>query len=349
METQNDWQQQQLNVARELTNQGSKALREGRIPFANGALKEARAVLDMVEDQTHEDAATLRAQILNELGFLHQRGGDIDNAVRLHEESAALCNELLEAGVEFRANATATHINLAGMLAQKGDLAAARKVNERAAELIESLLEEKGDEVDSSVRNLAFGAHQTLAMVSAQSGDMKSADEAIGRALEFAEELFDGSAQVVAQAAQGVQQVSALLFNAGEHEKALHWGLESEKLAHRAFDALGQQALPIYVRTELYLISYHEKLLNFADAEDALWNALDVAGDHPQLLARGRAFYEQCRKQADARLEEGGLPRDEVEEGLEEVEERIEAMGGEEALKAALEKLESATAGAANA
>jgi hypothetical protein len=341
MENDNEWQDKQLAVARELVNQGSKALREGRTPVANGGLREARAVLDMSEVPDHDEVRKLRAQLLNELGFMHQRAGDTERARQMHKDSADLCNELIAAGVEFRANGTATHINLAGVLAQGGDVAAAKDVILRATELVDSLLEDEGDEVDASVRNLAFGAHQTNAMILAQNEDLKGADNAMERALVYAEQLMEESASVAAQAAQGVQQVSALLFNGGELELALKWGEESEKLAHLAFEKLGQQALPIYVRTELYLISYHEKAHNFADAEDALWNAIDVAGDHPQLLARGRAFYEQCRKQADARLEEGGLPRDEVEEGLAEIEEKIEAMGGDEALKQALEQLDA--------
>lgn len=341
MTTETPWLDKQIDVARKLTEQGSKALREGRMAIANGALKEAQAVLDMAEHDD-DDVSKLQAQVLNELGFLHQQGGDAESAIDLHQQSVTICNALLEKGVDFRANATATHINLASLLAQKGDLAGARKVNERAAELVESLMEEKSDEVDDSVRNLAFGSFQTLAMVKAQNGDIKGADASLSRALEYARELFDGSANVVVQAAQGVQQASAMIFNAGDTDTALKWGIEAEKLAHAAFDKLGQQALPIYIRTELYLISYHEKALHFAEAEDALWNAIDVAGDHPQLLARGRAFYEQCRKQADSRLEQGGLPRDEVEEGLAEIEEKIEAYGGEEKLREELQRLEAA-------
>lgn len=339
MDSETNWHQKQLNTARQLVEQGSKALREGRSAIANGALKEARAIIDMAEEPDVE-IEKLRAQILNELGFLHQQGGDTEGALALHEQSAAVCNQLIEDGVEFRANAAATHINLASLLGAKNDLAAARNISLRATELVDSLLEDRGDEADTSVKNLAFGAHQTLAMISAQNGDLKTADASMERALGFARELFEGSANVVVQAAQGVQQVAAHLFNAGEHDLALKWGLESEELARDAFEKLGQQALPIYVRTQLYLITFRAKAHQFAEAEDALWNALDVAGDHPQLMARGKQFYEQCRKQADSRLEEGGLPRDEVEEGLAEIEAKIESFGGVDKLRAELERLE---------
>lgn len=339
METQTQWLDKQLSAARQLVEQGSKALREGRTPLATGALKEARAILDMAEVPSSE-ADRLRAQLLNQLGFLHQSSGDTDGALKLHEESAAICNQLLEDGVEIRGLAVATHINLASLLSQKNDLAAARNICQRATELGDELLEEPGEDDTTQVTNVAFGAHQTLAMILAQSDDLRGADAEMTRALELARELFDASANVVVSAAQGVQQVAALLFNAGEKELALKWGLESEELAREAFDKLGQQALPIYIRTQLHLISFHESMYNFAEAEDALWNALDVAGQHPQLLARGKQFYEQCRKQSDSRLEEGGLPREEVTDGLEEIDEQIEGYGGLQKLREDLDKLE---------
>src|SRR5690554_3025941 len=84
----------------------------------------------------------------------------------------------------------------------------------------------------------------------------------------------------------------------------------------------------VYIVSQINLISFSEELGEFADAEDGLWKAVEVAGNDPQILRRGLEFYEKLRKQSDARLEAGNLPRDEVDEGYAEILERIEAIGG---------------------
>lgn len=53
----------------------------------------------------------------------------------------------------------------------------------------------------------------------------------------------------------------------------------------------------------------------FAGAEDLLFEALDRFEAGPELLQRGRAFYQDLRSRTDAALRRGGLPRDEIEEG----------------------------------
>lgn len=321
----NQWQQRQLEVGRSLVQQGSQALRQGDFNTANAALSEANAILDMVEDETDE-TLQMRAQVLNETGFILQRSGDTEKAIENHELAVDFCDQLNERGVEFRANAAATHINLAGLLAGEGDFDRAQQVNQRAIELAESLLSDGVDLEHSS--NLAFGAHQNLAMIMARNDNWEGARDEMDRSMELLDAVADKNPNVNAQAAQGCQQLSVLMFNEERYDDALEWGRQAEQLSEKAYQAIGEQALPIYVTSQINLISYYEKASQFADAEDCLFKALEVVGDNPQILARGKAFYEQCRKQADGRLEAGNLPRNEVEEGYEELLGRIEEIGG---------------------
>ncbi len=67
--------------------------------------------------------------------------------------------------------------------------------------------------------------------------------------------------------------------------------------------------------TERRLFEFHALRGAYAEAEDRLFGLLE-RGPDPELLARGRRFYGALLAQSDELLERGGLPRDEVEEGL---------------------------------
>lgn len=335
METQ--WYTRQLEVGRNLVQQGSQALRQGDFNTANAAFKEASAVLDMAEEDTH-DILQLRAQVMNETGFILQRAGRVEDAIENHRIAAALCDDLIAEGVEFRSNAAATNINLAGLLAGAGDLAEARAASEKALGFADDLAS-NGDDPEHA-NNLLFGANQNYAMILAKDGDLAAADDALRKSMELADALASKNKSLYAQAAQGCQQLSVLLFHAEEYEKALNWGRRAEELSEKAYHALGEPVLGVYVTSQINLVSFYEKTDAFADAESALFKALDVVGNHPQILVRAKAFYEQCRKLADNKLEAGNLPREEVEEAYEEILERIEEEGGLDDVLAQIEAAE---------
>jgi hypothetical protein len=60
----------------------------------------------------------------------------------------------------------------------------------------------------------------------------------------------------------------------------------------------------------------HERAGAFASAENAHFVMISRAGEAPKALAGAREFYERLRARGDDDLERGGLPREEVEEGL---------------------------------
>jgi tetratricopeptide (TPR) repeat protein len=319
-----DWQKREIDTARKLVDQGSQALRQGNPNAALASFEEADAVLDM-SSQTLDDVLKLRAQLFNELGVLHQRRGDSEEARRHHERSLEFCEDLLERGVDFRSNAAATYLNLSSVVAAKGDLVEGRRLNERALELIEQAQADG----DDSVTSLAVGARQNMALLYGRNERFDQAGEEMQRAIDSARQMADaGNPNTLPQAAQACQRLSVMLFEAGEHEQAFEWGQRAEALSEDAYEAIGQNVLSIYVVSQINLISYNAQLGRFADAEDALWKGLEVSGNHPDILRRGVAFYENARKQADKRLEAGDLPRDEVEEGYEDLQARIDDIGG---------------------
>jgi len=71
------------------------------------------------------------------------------------------------------------------------------------------------------------------------------------------------------------------------------------------------------------LVSYYETRGQLAKAEDTLFDWLD-AGD-PHAPVEGLAFYNRLTAMSDGELEQGGLPREEIEQGMREVAGRRQA------------------------
>jgi hypothetical protein len=84
--------------------------------------------------------------------------------------------------------------------------------------------------------------------------------------------------------------------------------------------ALSDAHLP--ARTQVMLMRHHERKGEFGKAEDALFALLDAAPGSREVLDFGISFYERLRGQSDAALEAGNLPRQELESGLAELQER---------------------------
>lgn len=78
-----------------------------------------------------------------------------------------------------------------------------------------------------------------------------------------------------------------------------------------------QAQLPIH--TQALLMQYFERTGQFAKAEDALHAMLEVAADNPQLRELAASFYHRLLAQSDTALEDGNLPRNEVQAGLEQL------------------------------
>ena len=84
--------------------------------------------------------------------------------------------------------------------------------------------------------------------------------------------------------------------------------------------ALEGGSLPLHTRA--LLMQHHERIGEFAKAEDELFAMLDAEPNNERLMEFGCAFYRRLLAQSDTALSDANLPRTEVEEGLKQLEAR---------------------------
>lgn len=84
--------------------------------------------------------------------------------------------------------------------------------------------------------------------------------------------------------------------------------------------ALSDASLPL--STQARLMQHHEQVGAFGKAEDVLFAMLESEPNEPGLLDFGIAFYRRLAGKSDSSLNDGNLPRAEVESGLAELERR---------------------------
>ena len=75
-------------------------------------------------------------------------------------------------------------------------------------------------------------------------------------------------------------------------------------------------------QTSVLLMEHYERTGQFGKAEDALFAILDGDVNNEFVLNFGISFYERLLGRRDTELDEGNLPRAEVESGLEELRSR---------------------------
>lgn len=323
----NEWVEKQSYVAQQIIEMGRHALESGNIAGAEESIMEAIAIVDMASAEAPDSIEILKikARANNELGFIFHRTERLDRALELHEETLKLCIKMTEEGEEFRVNTAACHINIASVLGGLEKSKIARTHSEKAIELANELIE-AGQEVVQA-KNIALGAYFNISVNDAKAKHFEEALHELNQGLEHIPFLREHEASGIdIQGAQACQQISVLLFESDHFDDALKVGERALNFSEKAYEKLGESSLPVYLTSQMNLISYYEKTTAYGDAEDCLWKAVDMIGNHPQILERGQAFYETCRNQADARLEAGGLPREEVNEGLIEVKERLASL-----------------------
>jgi len=81
--------------------------------------------------------------------------------------------------------------------------------------------------------------------------------------------------------------------------------------------ALADSPLPL--ETDALLMQHYERTGQFGKAEDALFAMLELHPANEAIIDFGISYYERLKGQSAAALEDGGLPRAEVEAGLEEL------------------------------
>ena len=82
---------------------------------------------------------------------------------------------------------------------------------------------------------------------------------------------------------------------------------------NRLLEMVGDVSTP---SIRLRLFRHFDAIGNYAEAEDQLFELLDVGIDVGEILPEGLTFYERLLTLSDAELVRGDLPRAEVEEGM---------------------------------
>jgi hypothetical protein len=112
-----------------------------------------------------------------------------------------------------------------------------------------------------------------------------------------------------------------LFLEAQFHERALcqaQFYTETDELLR----FLSDYELP--ARTRRKLIGYYELTGHYAKAEDILFDLLEVDARNPLLRQEAEAFYTRLLAQSEYDLQAGHLSREEVLEGLAQLQERLD-------------------------
>jgi hypothetical protein len=80
------------------------------------------------------------------------------------------------------------------------------------------------------------------------------------------------------------------------------------------------QGESLSARTHALLMQHYERTGEFAKAEDVLFAMIDVEPGNAAIVEFGIALYQRLLTQSDSALNEGHLPRAEVEEGLADLQ-----------------------------
>ena len=116
--------------------------------------------------------------------------------------------------------------------------------------------------------------------------------------------------------------------------KSLHFFLEAAKHSSEVrdidiasaieYDLLVLEAFELPQKTKLALFGYFESMGQYARANDMLFEMIKMGEEavDATVMEQGRVFYERLRSKSDAELEDGGMSRDKVEQGLAQFEEK---------------------------
>ncbi len=114
-----------------------------------------------------------------------------------------------------------------------------------------------------------------------------------------------------------------LLLDVLRQEDLVTWPEFVPKMDLLVAELGGEPELP--APTLARLMQHYERTGQFAKAEDALFAIVQADPRAPGLLEFGGGFYERLLHKPDAALEEGNLPRPEVETGSAEFRRAIES------------------------
>jgi hypothetical protein len=307
----------QLRQAREAQQRGELAQALTTLTQAREGLAALPAEVDEVREATGAAWA--------EQALLAQRMQDARASRNAFDEALRLFGGLPMDAAEgrYRLQLATTLVNCSVLLARE------RMLEDAVARLDEALghLDALPASQAKIAMTLRMGALQNRGSFELEAQQPEAAVATMERALALGNTLLDdGQGQWLPQVLDLHLRLSHLLRQLKRNADSLKLAERASRLAeaHRAVDAQGGARM--FVAAQLQLVDGYFVEGRFAQAETELFKAVDATEDLQAMLV-GTGFYLSLLRREDAALEAGDLPRDEVEESLQELVARLERAG----------------------
>lgn len=308
----------------------ARSLGEVRVLQAQQKATEAaaalRALLEKVEalPSGHDEVLEMQAAVLTESALLHQRMGDARSAVVAYTRAENVGRRLPvgDPASRYRLLLATTLVNAAGLYArQRAFEDSETRINE-ALELIRGF---KGEnEAPAAVKMLLLGALQNQAVLLFETRRLAESEAPLREIFEIGSSLISsGSSQLLPQTVEAAGRLVVVLRQTQRIAEAVPIAEQAAKWAEAALESGSQLGIPLFAGTRLTLAEVYHAVGRYAQAEDQLWKAIDaVQGDgQPMLVAAD--FYLRLMRFDDEQLDNGDLPRDEVQDGFDELKARL--------------------------
>ena len=303
------------------------ALKQARGHLQQNDLRAAQRVLETARDALMGHPASeprvqeMKTAVFAELGLLHQRLADPDEALAAFGTAADLARGLMASNGEAKhtLQLATTLINSAGMFARREDpQQGLDQVNEAL-----QLLRKMPEDGSPTRRILLLGGLQNQASLLLAMKNPPAAEGCLAEALEIANGLLTEVPQLIAQAIELSSRKGMVQRMQGKLEESIGSAQHAARLAEAAYQGGAPQGLVWYVNTQMQLVDAYFVSRSLSAAEDHLWKAIDAAGA-PQTMLLGTNFYCTLLRLSDEELSSGDLPRGEVVEAFDELIGRME-------------------------
>lgn len=312
-----------LAAARDRIAAARERAKSNELRGALDDLSEVRVTLDRYEGDEHL-ADELRAAVATEMGLLHQRLGDVPEAITSLARAETLQRACLrrDANPRHRLQLATTLINASGMHARLQRFDAGLKMAEEAL----GLMEDVPAEVGAAKVVLTLGGLQNRATLELGKKEWAAAEATLKQSLALGEQLLaNGGHQLLPQIVDATTRLCHLFRSQQRSDEALPIAEKAARWAEAVYEEGSPQGRQLYVNTQLQLVDVNFGCKRFAEAEDHLWKAVDVSG-HPQSMLVGTGFYASLLRMEELDPSEGGLPRGEIVEAFDELVGKMEAL-----------------------
>lgn len=314
----------QVTQALEQFRDALRSVRELQKKDQNAAalveLGKARAAIEAVGSD-ELDVVEARGAAFSEEGVIMQRLSDARGALRSFQQAIEVFNTLPleERNGRFRVQLATTQINLSVLYARERMFDESLKHLDSAYNHLQALPEDQRE----TQRTLTLGVLQNRASVEIETRRMNEAEKTLREVVDVGEGLLkDGKVQWVPQVVDASGRLAGVLRALGRAAEGLPFAERAARWAEAAMESGDKVGPRLFVGTQLQLVDINFALDRFAQAETHLFRAVDTTNDVNAMLV-GTGFYMALLRYADERLAKGNLPKDEVEESLTELIQKL--------------------------